>query len=244
MSDNLALTQMTAGQTNKEVTNNDGNGEIDAAVTEVLEVSVASGNVTLTNAEYRRNQFFRVVGATGSPDLARIVTLPAIKRLTCWRASPANTRPVTLSYGSPAQTIVVYPGQNAIVYTDGTATGLYQVTNEVYDFGFGVIGAPSSTQLVLGRTLIPRAITIPANFSGSYGYVGTNPSAQFVIDVRHEGVSVGTISIATNGTFTFSTSGNTPISVAASDIIEFVKLASPDITIQDIVVGIAAYLVR
>lgn len=215
-----------------------------ANLSAALEVSVAAGNASISASDYQTNTFFLITGATGSPDVTRTITLPAVKRLAAFRSSSANTRPVILSYGSPAQTTTVYPGSSVLIYTDSTATGFYRMTEEVYDFGFSLIGSSSATQATVGRTVIPRAAIIPASCAGSFGYIGTNPSATVTIDIRLEGASIGTISISTGGVFTFTTASNTPVTITAGNRIEFVRTSSPDVTITDAAVTVAAYPVR
>lgn len=117
MSNNLNLTQMTAGQVNKETTHNDSNGELDAAVTEEIEIDVSSANQTISSANYRRAIQFKIIG---DGDAGRTVTLPAIKReVTFYNADSASR---DLIKGST--TIAVAAGASQRVYTDGTANGL------------------------------------------------------------------------------------------------------------------------
>lgn len=121
MSNNLSLTQMTVGQTNKETTHNDSNGELDAALTEQLSVSVSSGNATVTDAQYRRNVNFKVTGATVG---GRTVTLgaTAIKRLVTVTNDSANTQSVSIVRGATSISLPV--GKTGLFFTDGTTDGL------------------------------------------------------------------------------------------------------------------------
>lgn len=78
------------------------------------------------------------------------------------------------------------------------------------------------------------AFTIPANMAGSVGSVITNPTATFDIDVQRQvGGSgafstIGTISVSTGGTITFTTSSGTSKSIAAGDILKFVADSTGD----------------
>jgi hypothetical protein len=72
--------------------------------------------------------------------------------------------------------------------------------------------------------------------AGAAGHIDTNPTAQLDIDVTDDGASIGTISVATNGAFTFATAGGSSKQVAAGSVIRFV---APDATAA----GIAATLI-
>ncbi|RWA70451.1 MAG: hypothetical protein EOQ28_20815 [Mesorhizobium sp.] len=90
----------------------------------------------------------------------------------------------------------------------------------LYDVPLSFPGTPTAGQL-MGKLIMVRDVSFAANFSGSSGHVRTNPGAQFDIDVKDNGSSIGTISVATNGTFTFTTSSGTAKTVSAGHRLEF-----------------------
>ncbi len=123
-------------------------------------------------------------------------------------------------------------------------SGAWVPEDLVYDFGYAFGAAPSNFT-VIGRVAIPRAITIPADFAGSFGDVETNPDAQFDIDVQDDGVTIGTIVVSTGGSFTFTTVGNTDKVVAAGSVIRAVSpdaTSDPEATIAGLAIGIIARL--
>jgi hypothetical protein len=79
---------------------------------------------------------------------------------------------------------------------------------------------PTATEW-LGGESITDAASFPANFTGAFGHINTNPTSSFVITLRKNattsatGTAIGTVTIATNGTFTFATTAGAVISVAA-----------------------------
>ena len=95
---------------------------------------------------------------------------------------------------------------------------------------------PGQQPWLMGKLIAVRDIAFEANFSGSAGHVGTNPDATFDIDVKDDGVSIGTISVSTGGAFTFTTTSGTAKTVAAGSRIEFTAPAnSPaEATVADI----------
>lgn len=91
-------------------------------------------------------------------------------------------------------------------------------------------GGPPTSSEIMGGIVATNDIDFAANFSGSSGYIGTNPTSSFVISVKDDGVEIGTITISAGGAFTFATSGGTAKTVAAGSRIEFVAPASADAT--------------
>jgi hypothetical protein len=122
-------------------------------------------------------------------------------------------------------------------------SGAAAAATTAYDlWTFVGVGSPptSSELLFLGR--FPRAVNFTANFSGSYGRVNTNPASSFAIDVKKNGSTVGTITIATNGAFTFATSAGASVSFVAGDYISYHAPSSADAAVQDIAITLAGTL--
>lgn len=92
--------------------------------------------------------------------------------------------------------------------------------SQAYDVPASFDTAPSAGAL-FHKVIIVRDVAFPANFSSSAGHVGTNPAATFDVDVKDDGVSIGTISVSTGGTFTFTTTSGTAKTVAAGSRLEF-----------------------
>lgn len=89
-------------------------------------------------------------------------------------------------------------------------------TDEEIDLTFPYIGTPGASG-TMGLYPCTRSFTFPANFSGSRGMVETNPGSDFVIKVYRNGIEVGTITIASSGTFTFATTGGATVAFVAGD---------------------------
>lgn len=99
--------------------------------------------------------------------------------------------------------------------------------------GFFFPGTPIANQLI-AKTVIARSIIFPANFSTSYGDVGTNPTATFTITVALQGAVIGTITISTGGVFTFATTGGVQIIADAGDVLELEAQTPADATVANI----------
>lgn len=108
-----------------------------------------------------------------------------------------------------------------------------------YDFGFAFEATPGASDIV-GRVRIARNIIVAANMAGSYGGQDVNPAATFDVDVLDDGVSIGTISVATGGAVTFTTVSGTAKNVAAGSVVTFVAPVTPDTTIEGMSAVIAA----
>ena len=116
---NLAVTHIAAAQSQKEVTANAAFSRLDAAITDTLSVSVASGNGTVTLDQAQ--QAARIL-ATGATTAGRTVTLPVIERPLIVAVDVASTQSVTFVRGTA--TLAVAPGGDVQVYLDGTTNGL------------------------------------------------------------------------------------------------------------------------
>ena len=109
-----------------------------------------------------------------------------------------------------------------------------------YDIGFFYGGGPPGSSELIFKHVAARDFQLPGNSFGSEGHVGT--TATLDMDVRLEGVSIGTISVSTGGVFTFTTTSGTAKDVAAGERLEIIGPSSADATVADIGVTLAAVL--
>lgn len=92
--------------------------------------------------------------------------------------------------------------------------------DDEYEIVLSYPGTPGAQEW-MGGVELKRSVTFPVNFTGSGGSVITNPSATFDIDVQKNGVTCGTISIATDGVFTFTTAAAATVACVDGDAIAF-----------------------
>jgi hypothetical protein len=120
MSNNLALSQIAATQSNKHITANDQVGELDAALTEALSVEVDNTNAaSVLTLNFQRHAFFEVVDAVTPPDAAITLTVPAIKRgLFVVRNETVQTLTVEIT-GQPETSPTVSAGEAGLLICDG-----------------------------------------------------------------------------------------------------------------------------
>lgn len=121
MSANLSLPTVSNSQLGKTVTINDIFAKLDAAMTEVISVTVGAGPATVTPAQAKAAAVILLTGQTA----AATVNLPAIKRLYAVSSNSANVGVTTLTVGTG--TIALAVGTTILVATDGTTNGLKQV---------------------------------------------------------------------------------------------------------------------
>jgi len=238
MSNNLDLTAVLENQANKENTINTNTGYLDAALTEKTAVNVSASNVTLTGSVYRRATLFNITGAATA---GRTVTLPAIKKMSVFSADAGNTDNVTVVKGST--TVVLVPGSNAMLYTDGSANGLEIVAQSSagivrpYDIGTWCAGLPGSSEKLLRYNYV-RNVTLPANLVGSRVTAAVAATAQTDFDVKVNNVSIGTIRFAIAGT-TASFVAFAGSSIVINDTLEIIAPFTQDATLADISFTIA-----
>lgn len=230
MAHDLNIPAIADGQANGQwQTGNDADAALGNALAEIGAVDFTAGDVSMSAATFRSAMVFYPTNLSAN----RTLTLPTVKRPFIFdNRDSSDTVTLKKTDGASPETateIAVAAGEMFIGYTDGTASGLYGAIvvaavggtlTRPYDIPLSFAGTPSAGEL-MGKLIAVRDIDFQANFSGSFGHVGTNPDATFAIDVQDDGVSIGTISIATNGTFTFTTTSGTAKTVAAGSRIEF-----------------------
>ena len=111
-----------------------------------------------------------------------------------------------------------------------------------YDFGFVKAETPTSSE-VIGKVVIPRDMTLPADLAGAAGHVDAHPTAQLDIDVTDDWQRRSARSRSRPTARSRSaTAGNTAKSVAAGSVIRFVAPASTDATVAGIAVTLIGSL--
>ena len=83
---------------------------------------------------------------------------------------------------------------------------------------------------------------LPANLSGSQVKVGTNATATFALDLQQNGTTIGTISIATSGTATLTTTSGTSKAIAIGDVLKVVAPGTVDTTIANVAITLKGTL--
>lgn len=101
------------------------------------------------------------------------------------------------------------------------------------DLGMFFPGAPGANQLMF-KFVANRSAQFPANFTGSRGHIGTNPTGTYTLTVASNGATIGTVAISTGGVFTFATTAGAIIAVDPGDVIVVTAPGSTDATAADI----------
>lgn len=94
-----------------------------------------------------------------------------------------------------------------------------------WDFGFSFSATPSNGATIL---IIPvtRDIVVPFDMIGSVGAIdGDLPGADYDIEMTVDNSLVGAITIATDGSFSFTTIASHHLSIMATQVIRFVAPA-------------------
>jgi hypothetical protein len=121
MTNNLNLTQMTEAQNSKEVTHNDSNGELDAAITGKFSVLVNSSNAaTLAIADLRRANLITIDNDSPAPTNAITITVTAMQRGSFAILNNTSFTVTAEISGQTADSPTVAPGEAITVTTDGT----------------------------------------------------------------------------------------------------------------------------
>lgn len=102
-------------------------------------------------------------------------------------------------------------------------------------------GIPGVTSVPIAKFIAIEPFLLPDDLDGSAAHVVVAPSSAAVIDVHKNEVSIGSISIATTGIVTFSTSGSAPEVFNTNDRLSLIAPADW-LTLEDITVTLRALL--
>ncbi len=211
MSNNLDLDQVASAQNQKEVTINDQSGQLDAALTETLALTVDDGNaLTLTEAQLRRANLITFTDDAPAPTAEITLTFPAVKRGVIHLLNSTG-QIINASISGQSESAVSIPVDSFVaVHSDGS---------NVRPSGGGSGGGATNISLaafaagtttdaeVLVQYVADRAFSLPVGLAGSQAYsiVATVAAASYV--VSKNGTSQGTIDFALGAqtaTFTFA----------------------------------------
>ncbi|MGI3212709.1 hypothetical protein ACROSR_16535, partial [Roseovarius tibetensis] len=202
----------------KEVTVNDAIDGLDLAMTASLAVDCgAGGTVTVSATDLRRHVRLLLTGRPGAGftvELADVPRLLAVRNATDAAAMVTGTAGVEAIELPPGAELMVHSGPDGV-------TGVAAAGGGIYDFGAVAFAAPPPGA-VIGKVVLPRAIVIPADFAGARGDVDTPPAADWVLDVTRNGLSIGTVTVATDGALAFATVAGAAVPIAPGDVIRFV----------------------
>lgn len=98
-----------------------------------------------------------------------------------------------------------------------------------YDISCDYPGTPEADEVIL-RFVATRAYSLNADFAGLQGTIATNPTGSFVLTVKNEGTTIGTITISTGGSYTLATTSGTAKSFAIGEVLTVVAPSSADAT--------------
>ncbi len=102
-----------------------------------------------------------------------------------------------------------------------------------FDLGFQLSNIPpSNTRYLVWE--FTRVVLFPANFSGAQGKCLTIPTNLAIFTVEKNGLTVGTVSIAATGVFTFATSGGATVTYNIGDWLSVITPNPQDLTLADV----------
>jgi len=128
----LGIPEIAGNQLNQYITANEAFRALEASANDFLSVELSGGDVTLTQAQFAAAYAFIGTGHT----LTRALTVPASKR--AFVVGNAGTQNINVTRGTTV--VVIAPGTAFLLYTDGTANGIFAISG-----GSGGGGGGSST---------------------------------------------------------------------------------------------------
>ena len=133
----------------------------------------------------------------------------------------AGRATIRFTEGVAYKVIVKDADGNTISTEDNVVVGESSSSSTTaYEVILTYCGTPGA-QAFMGGEKIKRTVSFPVDFDGSGGSVITNPGSDYVITVKKNGSSVGTITIDSSGVFTFATTGGAVVSCIDGDVLTF-----------------------
>jgi hypothetical protein len=123
MTDNLSISRMTTNQSGKVTTFNNAMGQIDALMSESVDVDLTSGNVSKNSAQTLAAMMFKLTNATVA---GRTLTLTAKKRFFMVEVDTTCTQTVDVKIGSGS--VTVRAGFHYLFYSNGTTNHIALVS--------------------------------------------------------------------------------------------------------------------
>lgn len=230
-------------------------GEYDVAVD--IEGTPAGGTVELFRFTFTEGVDFQANwgGSKGS-----VQTNPTNAQTWTIKKNGSSVGTVTISTGgvvgftSSGGTTISFIA-NDVMELIGAASGDATLANVSVVFaGLRTVTHPTEIKVVTAiwvQTLIPNSqivglytftspVTFAANWSGSYGSCGVNPTSSATFTVYKNGTSVGTVVVSTGGVFTFSTTSGGTVLYNTGDIFKVVAPSSQDATLTNIAISFSA----
>lgn len=142
-------------------------------------------------------------------------------------------------------TLAVSPGQGLYISTNKTnyysSRGLGALTgSQPYDVVAVFSGQPADgVEYIIEK--FRRAVTFPANFSGSGGQDLTNAAASGSFTVKKNGTQCGSVFFSTSGVFTFSSTSGLPVAFAIDDYMTIVTPTPQDANLADVGITFAGF---
>ncbi len=153
----LGLTQIASSQSNRSVTQNDVNTEVDEALTDFEQILVTVTNArTLTATEWTRNMRFNVEDDGGSaPTAAITLTIPTTTARGIFVVRNGSSFPVSVTVASQTEPLpVVAVDAIAILTSDGTDVEFLGVETGHLDLSLGSLREIASDE-------IPNTAAVP-----------------------------------------------------------------------------------
>lgn len=95
-----------------------------------------------------------------------------------------------------------------------------------YHYGAFAVAAIGASEILMDHC-VATPHTLTGDLAGCVASAGVAPAANWVADLQHNGVSIGSLTIHTDGTTLWLTSGGA-VAVAAGDVVSLVAPADVD----------------
>lgn len=218
-----------------------GGGTLSGTLTGVITTSNTSVTISTPKYSAAGTMTLTATATAGETSLTAVTSGNIVFAIGSGILKVGGVRVIPDTNGSQTNTLDLASRSNAhairLKAPDVVPADVVIVTGQIY-FAYGLEGLPVNGQGVLFPAIV--AGNFPANFAGSFGSVGVNPSSSSVYTINKNGSAIGTITISTGGSLTFATTGSSAQAFSVGDRLEFLAPAIADATLAGVVFALIA----
>lgn len=217
----LSIGHWASSQNQPDVTVNAAFDDLEAALLDFEDLGTLSANHTVTSTEWTENVAFQ---ATPDAD-ARQIIIPTGTQKFFAVINESGTYYLTVIHSGGSTSINVPAGKNLILYSDGTANGLFDLASGSTASTSKIIAAGTPTTIATSEEVLrftfPWSATLSADFGLSVAKLETATGGSTSLTIAKNGTGFGTLAFNTSatGVFAMDASPDADISFAAGDIL-------------------------
>lgn len=233
----LAIDEIAETQANKHITINEAIAALEQASNARVNISLSTGNKTLTEAQFTRNFLIVVSQQSAARSLfipEKIRTVNPVHRFFAVRNNGSYDVTVLSAAAVPGTQVVVAAGTTTFLHAeDINVSAMGSVGGGLsYNIGIFLPGLiPDNTEVF--RMKFPDAVSFNDNFVGSMASSERPPTSDSAFEIYRNATLLGTMTAKTDGSFVFITDGSAAEVFNTGDVMT-IRSPGQDVTLDNL----------